>query len=253
MFHWFQKRRRAQLFEQPFPKNWESFLENNIGHFRRLSELEKSKLRNLTKVIVAEKDWEAHAGLSMCDEIKVTISGIAGLMLLGVDDFYFDNVRTIIVFPQAVRRETNTGWIIERDTFHSGEAYQGGQVVLSWKDAITDARSPGNGHNLVIHEFAHCLDSLDGEMGGSLDFNDHESTALWNRVCDEEFQSLTLAVQAGNQTLINDYGATNKAEFFAVCSETFFEKPRQMQQQHSELFQLLLKYYRIDPRNWLPQ
>ncbi len=90
-------------------------------------------------------------------------------------------------------------------------------------------------------------------MGGSLDFSDHESTALWNRVCDEEFQSLTLAVQAGNQTVINDYGATNKAEFFAVCSETFFEKPRQMQQQHSELFQLLLKYYRIDPRNWLPQ
>ena len=252
MFHWFQQRRRSQILAQPFPAEWQTHLAKNIGFYQRLTESEKSKLQDITRIIVAEKSWEGHAGLEMCDEIKVTVAGMASLMLLGVDDFFFENVTTIILFPHAVRRETNTGWIIDRDTFHSGEAHPGGQVVLSWENSWKDARTIGDGHNLVLHEFAHCLDNLDGEMGGSLDFGDRETNDLWNHVCDREFQALTQAVQAGQRTLINDYGATNKAEFFAVCTETFFENPNAMQVRHPELFQLLAKLYRLDPRKWFP-
>ena len=251
MFHWFQKRRRAALLEEPFPAQWNAYLEQNIGQFSQLTATEKTKLRKLTHVMVKEKDWEGQAGQAMIDEIKVTVAGTASLMLLGVDDFFFDNVRTVIVFPHPVRRETNSGWIIDRDTYPSGEAYQGGPVVLSWQDVLADGRTPGNGHNLVIHEFAHCLDSLDGEMGGSLEFDNPKLTRRWNQICQEEFDALTACARSGQETLINDYGATNKAEFFAVCSETFFEKPVEMHQRHSELFELLLKYYQIDPRNWI--
>ncbi|MCH2181366.1 MAG: zinc-dependent peptidase [Mariniblastus sp.] len=252
MFHWFQNRRRAQILAPPFPPAWQTFLENNMGFYRRLDDSERAKLQDITRIMVAEKNWEGHAGLEMCDEIKVTVAGMAALMLLGVDNFFFEKVRTIILFPQAVRRETNTGWVIERDTFHSGEAHPGGQVVLSWQDSYHDAQAIGNGHNLVLHEFAHCLDNLDGEMGGSLDFGDRETNECWNQVCEREFQALIHAVQNGQRTLINDYGATNKAEFFAVCTETFFEKPLLMEQQHTELFQLLARFYRLDPRKWFP-
>ena len=251
MFDWLQKRRRAQILETSFPDDWETYLTANIVHFRRLNDIEKTKLRKAIQIMVAEKDWEAHGGLQMNEEIKVTIAGLASLLLLGVDDFYFENVKTVIVFPKPIRRETNSGWVIDRDTYHSGEAWQGGPVILSWQDTLKDAQTFGNGHNLVIHEFAHCLDGLDGDMAGSLQFDDRQTTLEWDRVCGEEFETLTRDVREGRETLINDYGATNKAEFFAVCSETFFEKPIQMREQHSELFDLLVKYYQVDPRKWI--
>ena len=138
--------------------------------------MEKDKLKAITKVIVSEKNWEAHGGLKMPDEIKVTISGTVALLLLGVSDFYFDRVSTIIVFPHPIRRESRDGLIVGEESHHAGEAWQSGQVVLSWQDVLSDSRNPTDGRNLVIHEFANCLDGLDGEMGGNLSFGDSATT-----------------------------------------------------------------------------
>ena len=186
----------------------------------------------------------------MSDEIKVTIAGTAALLLLGVDGFFFDRLNTIIVFPHPIRRESQDGLIVGRESHHAGEAWQGGQVVLSWQDVVSDSRNPSDGHNLVIHEFAHCLDGLDGEMGGSLNFEDSATIERWQQVCASEFEALSVAAQRGQTTVLDYYGATNMAEFFAVSSETFFEKPRQLKQEHSELFDLLVEYYRVDPIAW---
>lgn len=221
-----------------------------MGHYRGLSPIEKRKLKTIIKIMVSEKNWEAHDGLAMSDEIKVTIAGTAALLLLGVDDFYFDRVTTIIVFPHPIRRETRDGLTAGRESRHAGEAWQGGQVVLSWQDVLRDSRNPGDGRNLVVHEFAHCLDGLDGEMGGSLTFGDPATALRWQRVSNSEFEALVAAAQRGQSTLLDYYGATNLAEFFAVCSETFIEKPRQLQHRHSELFDLLVEYYHVDPTKW---
>lgn len=251
MLNWFKNRRRKRISQTPWPSSWDSILTNNVGHFRHLSEIEKKKLRSVTRIVVSEKNWEAHGGLVMSDEIKVTVAGTAALLLLGVDDFYFDRVNTIIVFPHPVRRETQHGLVVGRESRHAGEAWQGGQVVLSWHDVMNDSRNPADGRNLVVHEFAHCLDGLDGEMGGSLTFDDPADTLRWQQVCTSEFDALVAAAQRGQPTLLDHYGATNLAEFFAVCSETFIEKPRQLKHRHPELFDLLVAYYHVDPVKWV--
>lgn len=250
MLNWFKNRRRKRISRSPWPSSWDSILSNNVGHFSVLSLIEKKKLKAITKVIVHEKNWEAHGGLVMTDEIKVTIAGTAALLLLGVDGFYFDGVNTIIVFPHPIRRETQGGLIAGRESHHAGEAWQGGQVVLSWQHVVRDSRDPTDGRNLVIHEFAHCLDGLDGEMGGSLKFDDPATATRWQHVSTSEFEALAAAAQQGQSTLLDDYGATNLAEFFAVCSEAFFEKPHQLKHRHSELYDLLVAYYHIDPSKW---
>jgi Mlc titration factor MtfA (ptsG expression regulator) len=250
MFNWFKNRRRKRIIRAPWPAAWDSILENNVGHFKGLSSTEKDKLKAITKVIVSEKNWEAHGGLEMSDEIKVTISGTVALLLLGVSDFYFDRVSTIIVFPHPIRRESRDGLIVGEESHHAGEAWQSGQVVLSWQDVLSDSRNPADGRNLVIHEFAHCLDGLDGEMGGSLSFDDSATTERWQQVCNSEFEALSVAATLGQETLLDHYGATDQAEFFAVSTEAFFEQPRQLKHEHADLFDLLVEYYRVDPIEW---
>ena len=250
MFNWFRNRRRKRLLREPWPSAWNSILEDNVGHYKGLSPSEQDKLKAITRIIISEKHWEAHDGLDMSDEIQVTITGTAALMLLGVEDFYFEHVNTILVYPQPVHRESRGGLIVGKESRHAGEAWQNGQVVLSWQDVVSDSRNPFDGRNLVIHEFAHCLDGLDGEMGGSLSFGDYATTQRWQQVCDSEFQALSRAAKRRRKTLLNHYGATNQAEFFAVASETFFEKPRQLKEEHRELFDLLTRYYRLDPIDW---
>jgi len=135
-------------------------------------------------------------------------------------------------------------------TYRAGEAWQGGPVILSWRDTLRGGRNEDDGHNLVIHEFAHALDGLDGEMAGHVIFDDPAISNRWKAVVDREFVELCHARDRGRRTLLDHYGATNKAEFFAVSSETFFELPQELRQQHAELFELLSTYYRVDPRKW---
>ncbi|MDG1872461.1 MAG: zinc-dependent peptidase [Mariniblastus sp.] len=249
MFHWFKKRRRKKILSQPVPESWDLHFNRNVRLTWELSPPEVRRLQQIVQVIVAEKNWEGCDGLELTEEMQVTIAAQAGLMLLGVPGFYFDNVKTILVFPQAFSRQASSG-SGEGQTHRAGEAWQGGPIVLSWRDTLRGGRDEDDGQNLVIHEFAHALDGLDGEMGGNLMFDNEETSQRWQQVVAQEFADLCRARDRGIRTLLNHYGATNQAEFFAVSSETFFEKPRSLSQQHGELFELLLTYFRVDPRNW---
>lgn len=214
-----------------------------------LSETELAKLRNCVRIFCAEKHWEGCDGLKLTDEIRVTIAANASLMLLGVEGFYFDNVKTILVYPGVFGREANHGMLAGGQEHRSGEAWQGGPIVLSWQDARRDGQH-FNSRNVVIHEFAHALDGLDGEMGGNPSFDSSDTAAAWTRVVDREFNALREAQQWGHPTLLDHYGAKSRAEFFAVASETFFEQPHELAAYHYELFDLLRTYYRVDPAPW---
>ncbi len=250
MLAWIRNRRRRKILRSPWPDGWDELLQQNVRQYARLNAPLRQRLRKCVSVIVAEKKWEALDGLQVTDEIRVTIAGLASLMLLGVDEYYFDGVRTILVYPKPFRRKTRNGWVVDEDQHLSGEAWQGGPIVLSWHDVVYGARHPQDGQNLVVHEFAHHLDSIDGEMGGSLMFSDNATNQLWRQVMQREFTALQLAVRRGHHTLLDEYGATNEAEFFAVASETFFERPERLRSRHRELFDLLVKYYRLDPIQW---
>ena len=250
MFGWFRNRRRKKILASPWPDSWSLHLQRNVRLTWEMSESEMEALQKRVKIFVAEKHWEGCEGLGLTEEVKVTIAGQACLMLLGVTDYYFDNVKSILVYPKAFHRQTSDGVNEGQSQHRAGEAWQGGPIILSWKDSLRGGRDEDDGQNVVIHEFAHALDGLDGEMGGSVMFVHTESSQAWKRVVDEEFAELCHAKEAGRRTLLDHYGATNRAEFFAVATETFFEQPRELSQEHETLFGLLKKYYRLDPIPW---
>ncbi|MEM8680966.1 MAG: M90 family metallopeptidase [Pseudomonadota bacterium] len=251
MLKLFKNRRRNRIKQTPWPAEWDEILARNNAYFPKLSSAEQDKLRAAAQIMIAEKNWEAHQGQVISDEVQVTIAGTAALLLLGVDDFYFDTVRTIIIFPRPMRRQSQDGMIVGREHHNSGEAWQSGQIVFSWRDVLRDARHHFSGYNVVIHEFAHSLDGLDGEMGGDLMFGDAQTTKQWDEVSLAEYESLRTSARHRQPTLLDHYGATNRAEFFAVSSETFFERPGMLQQRHPELFKLLKEYYQLDPLAWI--
>lgn len=250
MFRWLRLRRRKKILREPFPDAWRSVLRRNVRQFDQLDHPLQQRMEKSVRVIVDEKKWEGLDGLLIDDEIRVTIAGHASLMLLGVTNYYFDGVRTVLVFPKPFRRKTRDGWVVDEDNHLAGEAWQGGPIVLSWHDVLGGASRPGDGQNLVIHEFAHHLDGIDGEMGGSLMFADRTASQQWREVMQREFGSLQKAVRRGRRTLLDAYGATHQAEFFAVASEMFFERPQPLRDRHRELFDLLVEYYRLDPIHW---
>lgn len=250
MFSWFRNHRRKKILSQPWPESWSLHIQRNVRLTWEMNLQEIKALRKRVKVFVAEKNWEGCEGIKITEEIKITVASQACLMLLGTEDYYFDNVKTILIYPHVFERSTNDGLNQGQRQYRAGEAWQGGPIILSWKDTLQGGRNEDDGHNLVIHEFAHALDGLDGEMGGNVMFDDEESSVAWEQVVDKEYSELVRAKEFGRRTLLDHYGATNKAEFFAVASESFFEQPRELLQKHSELFGLLRKYYRLNPVTW---
>ncbi|HKP57226.1 MAG TPA: M90 family metallopeptidase [Polyangiales bacterium] len=255
MFEWWRERRREKLLEQPFPQALIEVLERNVKHYPLLSTAEQKQLRDLVQVFVAEKSWEGCGGLTLTDEMKVTIAAQACLLVLALPHRLFENVESILVYPSTVLRPTQTagvfvqprGLIVGEPTALFGEAHHRGPVVLAWDRVLRDGQRPHDGHNLVYHEFAHKLDMLDGGADGTPPLAGAEERERWREVCERAFLELRERVERGGQSIIDDYGATNEAEFFAVVTEHFFDQPRELQQAEPELYDLLREFYRQDP------
>lgn len=241
--------------DEPFPEEWEDYLADNVPYYDALTPEEQTRLRGLTRVIVAEKSWEGAGGLILTDEIKVTIAAQSALLLLGLTnhDFY-PNVHAIIVYPAAYRvrhEEMRPGGVIHRKrTTHLGEAWGYGQgpVIVSWADALHGAENPEDAQNVVLHEFAHKLDMRDGDADGVPPLPGGPSQYdSWAEVMQAEYNRLVDEAADGDADILDDYGAENPAEFFAVATETFFEKPRQLRRKRPRLYEVLKRYYNQDP------
>jgi Mlc titration factor MtfA (ptsG expression regulator) len=256
LFAWLKNRRRRKLLAEPFPAAWLAVLEKAVGHYRVLPEAGQRKLRDAVRFMIAEKGWEGCRGLEMTDEIRVTIAALASILILGFDDFYFDNVQTILVYPSEYvvkeERAIAGGAILEEESDRLGEAHHRGPVILSWEETRANAIEPGCGSNLVFHEFAHQIDMRNGAMDGIPNLDSNELAERWSRIMDVEYRRLQRAERRREQTLLDPYGANDPAEFFAVATECFFDAPQAMAAEHQELYQLLRDYYRQDPAEWPP-
>jgi Mlc titration factor MtfA (ptsG expression regulator) len=251
MFSWLRRRRRRKLLAQPFPPAWLEYLRRNVGHYECLSEAEQAKLRDDLRVFIAEKNWEGCGGLTMTDEIKVTIAAQASLLVLGLQHHYFERVLSILVYPRAYRgprdERGQDGLIHARGLPRLGEAHYRGPVVLSWDDVLEEGRNPSQGQNVVYHEFAHQLDMLNGVVDGTPLLETPEQYRRWREVMTEEYHKLIEASVYGRATLLDQYGTTNEAEFFAVATECFFDRPSQLARRHPRLYEILRDYYHQDP------
>lgn len=246
IFHWIRDRRRQALLAAPFPDEWLPYLRQNVAHYRHLSPAEQARLRDDTRVFVAEKNWEGCGGLAMTDEIKVTIAAQAMLLVLGMEHNYFDRVQSILVYPRGYKGEAG-GVLVNEGVGLLGQAVYRGPVILSWSEILEDGRHPSAGKNLVFHEFAHQLDMLDGVIDGTPPLQGKGQIERWHDVMTAEYDGLIQASAEGRATLLDQYGTTNEGEFFAVATECFFDKPAALARRHPQLYLLLKEYYRQDP------
>ena len=238
----------------PFPAEWVEIVERNIAVYRNLPMPLRLQLRNLIKQFLHQKHFSGAHGLEITDEIRVTIAAEACMLLVNRKTGVYPALRYIIVYPSAFvvdRAQSSAGGVVsEGRKGLLGESWSNGKVILAWDNVLHGSRNFVDGQNVVLHEFAHQLDSESGATNGAPILAGSNCLRTWASTLSGEFEELQKDAWRGKKSLLDHYGATNPAEFFAVSTETFFEKPEQMAKHHSELFEVLKAYYRIDPRDW---
>jgi MtfA peptidase len=250
MFDLFKRHRRGALRQEPLTEAERSIVRKNVSYAAALDDVERKEFEGLVRIFLAEKSFEGCGGLELTEEIKVTIASLACILLLHRETDIYPGVDAILVYPSAYRATANLGEggvVIESEQARLGESWTRGIVVLAWDHVRSDAAEMHVGHNVVLHEFAHQLDGEDGSMDGAPDLGARARYTSWARVLGAEFSDLSGRLHAGRRTDIDAYGATNPAEFFAVVTEMFFEKPRAMKQRHPGLYGELAAFYKQDP------
>ncbi|PCJ42911.1 MAG: hypothetical protein COA71_05300 [SAR86 cluster bacterium] len=244
---------RKQILRKPFPEAWLAIVLRRLPFFEKLREQEQQQLKNLIQLFLAHKNFYGCNGLTITDDIRVTIAAEACLLLLNRTTSVYSRLKFILVYPSAFtsgHEHYNPDGTVNRGIRGLlGESWHHGKIILSWDDVTYGAENIHDGHNVSLHEFAHQLDSETGSTNGAplLGKNACQS---WAQVLSEEFKELNQSLERHHKTVMDNYGATNPAEFFAVATETFFEKPKQLENRHPELFAELKKFYRVDPASW---
>ena len=245
--------RDRQILRSPFPDHWLLIVERRLPFFSKLAKAEKDQLLNMIKLFVAKKNYYGCAGLEINDEIRLTIAAEACILLLNRMTGLYPKLHHILVYPHAFKAEhqqlNQDGTVVKVEHGLLGESWGNGKVILSWDDVEFGASNFEDGHNVVLHEFSHQLDNESGVTNGAPPLRKN-SYQTWAEVLSGEFQNLIKASDHHYEAVMDYYGATNPAEFFAVATETFFEKPEQMSKKHPELYEELKTYYCIDPRSW---
>ena len=247
----FRQRRRKQLRMAPFPTDWLVIVKRNVPLYRYLPEADRKELHSHMLIFLDEKEFEGCGGLQINDEIKVTIAAQACILLLHRKTNYYHTLKSVVVYPSAyvanISQPVGNGIVAEGESVRLGESWHSGAVVLSWNDVLHGAADIHDGHNVVFHEFAHQIDHDGGESHGSPVMENRSMYLAWARILATEYAKLSKDTEHGCRTVMDRYGATNPAEFFAVATECFFEKPVQLKRKHPELYEEFMLYYQQDP------
>jgi Mlc titration factor MtfA (ptsG expression regulator) len=250
-FGWFKRRRRDALRARHFPEEWRAIIEKKVPYAARLSSADRDELTGHIQIFLAEKRFEGCGGLQMTDEIRVTVAAQACVLLLHRQSDYYPGVSSILVYPSTYlvpgARRLPGGIVTEGPEARLGESWERGVVVLAWDSVLSGAADLHDGHNVVFHEFAHQLDQEGGRGDGAPVLANRSLYAAWARVLGHDFDQLVRDTAHHHRNLIDKYGATNPAEFFAVVTEVFFEKSRQLRSTHPELYGQLQSFYHQDP------
>jgi Mlc titration factor MtfA (ptsG expression regulator) len=246
--------RLKRALRQPMPAAFTAILSRNIPIYTRMPAPLQLQLHKLVQQFLHQKKFIGCEGLDIDDEMRVTIAGQACLLLLNRPSRVYPGLDTVLVYPSAFLVPRNhvdaAGVVTETRQDLLGESWGDGRVVLSWDHVRRGAHDWTDGQNVVLHEFAHQLDSESGSNNGAPYLGSQESYRSWSAVLSRDFAGLRADAIYQQQSVLDHYGATSPAEFFAVATETFFEKPYQMAERHPALFAEFGKYYRVDPRDW---
>lgn len=249
------KARLRYVLSQAFPTKYSKILRKNLPGYSKMPTDLQMQLKRRIRQFLYQKTFVGCGGLNMTDEIKVTIAGKACLLLLNREIEVYPKLSHVLVYPSAFvapRTQTHDGGIVTHTNQGlSGESWSDGRVILAWDQIAHNPENEANGQDVVLHEFAHQLDSETGSTNGAPALKSAKAYATWSQTMEEEFEQLHQAIANGEPTTIDPYGATNPAEFFAVSTEAFFKKSQELAHFHPALFQLLFNYYRVDARDWV--
>ncbi len=224
-------------------------LQRGFEHWHHLTPSETERMEMLVARMVHGTNFEAASGFELTDEIIVLIAAQASMLLLGLELDEYPTLTSVIVHPSTVRLrgEYGVGGGAVRSSgvqTLAGQAHYRGPVVLSWSAARRGARFPAGGQNVVYHEFAHQLDMLDGITDGTPPLGDDEAARQrWVEVCTAAYDT----VRAEGSPVLRDYAGTNPAEFFAVATEVFFNRPVDLREHEPALYDELVGFYHQDP------
>jgi len=226
-------------------------LANSLPLCRNLEHKYLYQLKKLTTLFLYEKTFTGVKGFELDEEKKMIIAIQACLLILHLDMSYYDGWIEIVVYPDTFviyRNNTdNFGLVHDQTIAASGEAWSRGPVILAWTDVERDSFAPRAGHNVTIHEFSHKLDMLNGRANGMPPLHPNMRRSVWTQSLSKAYDILVNKIENHESTAINQYAATNPAEFFAVISETFFTAPAILKQNCPEVYAQLVLFYKQEP------
>ncbi len=247
-----RQHKRRVLLSTPFPPEWSVIITDNLPPYQKMSPELQQQLHVNIQIFIAEKSFEGCGGLILTDEIKVTIAAQACMLLLNRTGDCYPKLYSILVYPSTYVAGTRSLSLPPTNfSVRLGESWNHGAVVLAWDSVKNGAVNFRDGHNVTMHEFAHQLDQEDGRGDGAPILETRSAYSAWSQVFSKEYELLQYQTSKGKKSVMDKYGATDPAEFFAVATETFFEKPVQLKKKHPELYHELQGFYKVNPIEWV--
>jgi Mlc titration factor MtfA (ptsG expression regulator) len=251
--------RLRQALARPLAPAQLAVIERNVVQYRGMPAPQREQLQRLVKRFLHEKTFVGCAGLAVSDEMRLTIAAQACLLLLNRETAIYPGLHAVLVYPGAFlvpRKEVDpAGVVTETRQDLLGESWGDGRVILSWDHVRRAGHEPQGAEgaqNVVLHEFAHPLDSESGSTNGAPALGSPERYRRWSETLARDFEQLRRDTWWGYRDVLDPYGASSPAEFFAVATESFFEKPHALAARHPELYAEFRRYFRVDPREWFP-
>jgi MtfA peptidase len=248
---WQARRDGAALARRPIADDlWKRTLKR-YPFLQRRDPADAAELRRLTSLFLDRKEFSALGGLRLDNHVVVAIAAQACLPVLRLGLDRYNGFVGIVIHPDQVlaRRAVadDDGVVHEYNELISGEAMEGGPVMLSWRDVRGAGQTAALGYNVVIHEFAHVLDMADGVADGVPLLPPELPLRDWKATLDAEYERFVGRIEADEDTALDPYGASAPEEFFAVASEAFFTVPTRMKGEHPALYAMFALFYRQDP------
>ena len=246
----YRKHKRQKLMNSTVPNEWETFLHEEVPYLDKLPPQDRKKLWGLIHIFLDEIEFIPCQGLIMEDRIRVAIAAQACLLTLkNPTQKHFNSLNTIYVYPDAFKSniaQNDGSFVSSEESIRLGQSIRG-SIVLSWNSCRKGASNFHDGQNVIFHEFAHQLDQEHGSADGVPILQERSAYLDWGKIMYKKFLWLREKKKKHQDTLIDPYGALNEAEFFAVCTECFFEKPQQLKKKHPHIYRVMENYYGLNP------
>lgn len=247
-----KKRAVAALLTTRLSDHQRAVLAREVPLTRKLPPELHAALEGKIHRFLDQVDFIGCNGLEVDAEMELSIAAQACLLVVASDRWY-DGLSNILIYPGAFKsvQKHYDGYVVtEEEIVRSGESWLHGPVVLSWAHSRQGARDESDGHNVVLHEFAHQIDALSGATNGVPLLSDGQSFSEWEAAFLKAYDAHVKTVTTGHRTVLDAYGAQSHEEFFAVAVELFFERPAPLKREEPAVYEQLKKLFQVDPVRW---